>query len=105
MTKNWVEMCIIIEQQDKLQCSPIMQQKVTKMTEIQKFPKLMSVTQFCETFPVFSRGSIRNILFYEDMNGLKTSGATKRLGRKILIDCEKFFSWLDGNPSITGRGN
>lgn len=68
-----------------------------------KIPNLMSVSQFCEAHPVFTIGSIRNILFYEDMNGLKACGATKRLGKKILIDCDKFFTWLDKNPSITGK--
>ena len=68
-----------------------------------KKPNLMTVSQFCKEYPAFSMGSIRNILFYENANGLKASGATKRLGRKILIDCDKFFAWLDTNPSITGK--
>ena len=67
-------------------------------------PNLKSVAQFCEAYPAFTIGSMRNMLFYEDLNGLKTCGATKRLGRKILIDCDKFFEWLDTNPSITGKG-
>ncbi len=68
-----------------------------------KSPNLMTVSQFCKANPAFSMGSIRNILFYENANGLKACGATKRLGRKILIDCDKFFAWLDTNPSITGK--
>lgn len=72
------------------------------MSEIQ-IKNLMTVSQFCKANPAFSMGSIRNILFYENINGLKACGATKRLGRKILIDCDKFFEWLDTNPSITGK--
>ncbi len=64
---------------------------------------LKTVSQFCRDNPAFTIGSMRNILFYEDFNGLKACGATKRLGRKILIDCDKFFAWLDTNPSITGK--
>lgn len=69
-----------------------------------KSPNLMSVSQFVDAHPAFTTGSIRNIIFYEDMNGLKACGATKRLGKKILIDTDKFFAWLDTNPSITGKG-
>ncbi len=65
-------------------------------------PNLKTVAQFCEAFPAFTTGGLRYMLFYEDLNGLKECGATKRLGRKILIDCDKFFEWLDTNPSITG---
>lgn len=65
---------------------------------------LKTVRQFLESYPAFTNGCLRNLLFYEGLNGLKACGATKRLGRKILIDCEKFFAWLDTNPSITGRG-
>ena len=66
-------------------------------------PNLKTVSQFCEANPAFTKGSIRNILFYDELNGLRESGAVKRLGAKILIDCDKFFAWLDTNPSITGR--
>jgi len=66
-------------------------------------PNLKSVSQFCEAFPAFSTGSIRNILFYEEKNGLASAGAVKRLGAKILIDCDKFFQWLDSNPSPKGK--
>lgn len=67
-------------------------------------PNLKTVSQFCEAYPAFSKGSIRNILFYSNQNGLKASGAEKRLGSKILIDCDKFFQWLDSSPSIKGKG-
>jgi len=73
------------------------------MTETNK-PNLKTVSQFCEAFPAFSVGSIRSILFYSMQNGLKASGAEIRLGSKILIDCDKFFQWLETNPSITGKG-
>jgi len=67
-------------------------------------PDLKTVSQFCEANPAFSSGSMRNMLFYRDMNGLIECGAVVCLGKRILIDCDKFFAWLRGNPSITGRG-
>lgn len=67
-------------------------------------PNLQTVSQFCKAHPAFTQGSLRNIIFYEEQNGLKASGAIKRLGAKILIDCDLFFKWLDTNPSTTGKG-
>ena len=66
------------------------------------FNNVMTTKQFVEANPAFTMGSLRNILWYSDANGLKEIGAIKRLGRKILIDTELFFCWLDSNPSITG---
>ena len=64
---------------------------------------LLSVNQFCEKYPAFPVGGVRNLIFLsEDRrtsvgvvkgNGLKT--ALIRIGRKILIDEAKFFEWLD----------
>jgi hypothetical protein len=57
--------------------------------------KLKSVSQFCETYPIFSIGAMRSYIFFEDQNGLKASGAILRLGRKILINDEKFMEWIE----------
>lgn len=64
---------------------------------------LLTVRQFSEKHPAFSQGSLRNLIFNAspkytsrgqvDGNGLKV--ALVRVGRKILIDEEKFFSWID----------
>jgi hypothetical protein len=67
------------------------------------FNNLMTTKQFVAENPCFTMGSLRNILFYADANGLEAIGAIKRCGRKILIDAELFFCWLDKNPSITGN--
>lgn len=74
------------------------------MTNSGAIPNLKTVSQFCEAYPAFTIGSVRNFLFYGKQNGLEDMGAVKRLGAKILIDCDRFFEWLDTNPSITGRG-
>ena len=64
---------------------------------------LLTVNQLAEKHPAFSKASIRNMIFNATPrqssrgtipgNGL--SKAIIRLGRKILIDEEKFFLWLD----------
>ncbi|MDL2296062.1 hypothetical protein LJC18_04640 [Lachnospiraceae bacterium OttesenSCG-928-E19] len=58
-------------------------------------PNLKTVHQFIAENPAFTLGGIRAYIFNEERNGLKTSGAIKRIGRKILIDVEKFFDWVE----------
>lgn len=58
--------------------------------------------QFVAANPAFTMGGLRSYIFYEDLNGLKASGAIKRIGRKILIDPERFNSWVATNPQPTG---
>jgi len=43
----------------------------------------------------YSFGGIRHRIFNEETNGLKKSGAILRNGRRVLINEEKFFSWLE----------
>lgn len=54
----------------------------------------LTVTQLCEKHPAFKPGGVRSLIFNEDSNGLKASGAVVRLGRKVLIDEAKFFDWI-----------
>jgi len=58
-------------------------------------PNLMTVKQFTKNFSAFSTGAIRNYIFFEDTNGLKEKRVIKRIGRKILIDVDKFFQWIE----------
>ena len=52
-----------------------------------------TVKQFSQRHPVFSESSLRYLIFNERHNGL--SPAIRRVGRKVLIDEDKFFEWLD----------
>lgn len=64
---------------------------------------LYTVRQFAEAEPAFSEAAIRNLLFKSESrqsskgelmgNGLAQSGAIVRIGRKILIDRQKFIAW------------
>lgn len=64
---------------------------------------LLTVRQFAEKHPAFSQGSLRNLIFLSESrasskgkipgNGLDV--ALVRVGRKVLIDEAKFFSWID----------
>ena len=65
-------------------------------------PTLMTPRQFIAANPAFTMGGLRNYIFYEDINGLKASGAIQRIGRKILIDPTRFHAWVASNPQPTG---
>ena len=55
----------------------------------------LTVNQFIEKQPAFTNGGLRALIFNEYSNGLAKSGAIVRIGRKILIDEAKFFSWIE----------
>ena len=54
-----------------------------------------TIKQFTEHHNAFNHGGMRHLIFHEETNGLKESGAIIRVGRKILINEPKFFSWLE----------
>lgn len=67
------------------------------------FRTLLTVRQFSDKHPAFTQGAIRNLIFLAESrktsrgtiqgNGLNI--ALVRIGRKLLIDEEKFFQWID----------
>ena len=63
-------------------------------------PNLFTVRQFCEKHQAFKAGGIRFQIFNEKTNGLKESGAIVRNGRKILINEEKYFAWLEAQQEV-----
>ncbi len=54
-----------------------------------------TVRRLCEQNPAFSEASMRWLIFNAEKNGLSASGAILRIGRRILIDVDRFFNWLD----------
>ena len=54
---------------------------------------LVTVQQLCQRTPAFKEQTIRQLLFDRDKNGLDR--VVRQLGRKVLIDEEKFFGWID----------
>ncbi len=46
----------------------------------------------------FSESSFRSLIFYADKNGLWP--AIKRVGRKVLIDENKFLRWIENPKSL-----
>lgn len=46
--------------------------------------------------------AMRWMLYNASTNGLDRFNATRRVGRRILIDPEAFHRWIDSNPGTTG---
>jgi hypothetical protein len=58
-----------------------------------QMPNLLTVKQFAQKHPAFSEASLRFNIFHESKNGLDK--VIKRVGRKILINEEAFFAWVE----------
>ena len=59
----------------------------------------MTIKQFVEEFPAISVGSIRWDISNAKANGLEKSGAIirrGRTGRRILLDRDRYLSWIAG---------
>jgi len=60
------------------------------------FRKLFTVKQFAERNQCFSESALRYQIFNSKSNGLEASGALVRIGKKLLIDEDKYFGvWVD----------
>lgn len=55
--------------------------------------KLIPVTKWKDYHPWPPIGGLRHLIFYENTNGF--SHCVVRLGRRVLIDEERFFEWAD----------
>lgn len=65
------------------------------MPQASAYPsRLISVGQFPQFHPAFSESSLRWWIFKSAENGLASSGAIVRIGRKVLIDEAKFIEWV-----------
>ena len=54
----------------------------------------LTVNQFVTKHTAFTNGGLRALIFNEHQNGLGQSGAVVRIGRKVLVDENKFFAWV-----------
>lgn len=54
-----------------------------------------TVKQFSAKYKAFPEGGLRFKIFHAKTNGLAEAGAIIRDGRKVLINEEKFFEWLE----------
>ena len=62
-------------------------------------PDLFTIQQFCDVHRAFTPGGMRWQIFNENTNGLSDAGAIVRVGRRVYIDEEKYFSWIATHQS------
>jgi hypothetical protein len=62
-------------------------------------PTYSSVNQLVQKQPAFTVGGLRAWIFNEKTNGLADSGAIVRIGKKLLINEEKFFAWIESGAA------
>lgn len=71
---------------------------------IEQRPIYKTVEQFTNDNPAFTASALRNLIFKADErhttngiiegNGLLEAGAIIRIGRKVLIDENRFYAWV-----------
>jgi hypothetical protein len=76
--------------------------------------QLHTVKQFSDKHQPFTEPSLRNLIFKAESrqstngeipgNGLIEAGAIVRIGRKVLIDEDKFFEWVRRQNEAIRRG-
>ncbi len=76
---------------------------------IEQRPSYKTVEQFSNDNPCFTPSALRNLIFKADErqssngviagNGLLESGAIVRIGRKVLINEDRFYQWIDSHVS------
>jgi hypothetical protein len=66
-----------------------------RFLDILKMANLATVKQFPAQHPAFTEGGLRSLIFNEHQNGLAKSGAIVRIGRRVLIDEDKFWAWVE----------
>jgi hypothetical protein len=62
-------------------------------------PILHTVKQFSLKHPFATEGGLRYEIFNAETNGLKNSEALVRVGRKVLINEEKYFGWIESQQA------
>ncbi len=63
---------------------------------------LRTVAQLAEELPAFDQAALRRLIFFARHNGLLP--AIVRVGRRVLIDRERFAAWLEhGRGRETGQ--
>jgi hypothetical protein len=67
---------------------------------IKKIRNLMKISKFSSKYESFSESALRHYIFNADRNGF--SKAIKRIGRKVLIDEEEFFNWIEQQQNKGG---
>jgi len=74
------------------------------LQEVAIVDTIITVVEFSRRHSAFTEQSLRWLIFRSAENGLAKSGAIIRLGRRVLIDEEKFFEYLRSQSSQRAAG-
>lgn len=64
---------------------------------------LLTVRQFSEKHPAFPVGGIRWQIFHSATNGMDEAGVILRVGRKVLLDEDRYFQLLDKKNGVQAQ--
>lgn len=61
---------------------------------------LLTIRQFVQQHPAFTEGGLRHLIFHADTNGF--SQCIRRIGRKVLLDENSVFKWVEQQNQMQG---
>ena len=60
---------------------------------------IRTVRQFKNEFPAFTEGGLRWLIFNAASNGLDDHDVLVRVGRRVYLDVDRFFEWIDSQQT------
>jgi hypothetical protein len=63
--------------------------------------RLIPASKWNDFHPWPPKGGLRHLIFHEKTNGFDK--VVKRCGRRVLIDEERFFEWINSNGNKSPR--
>lgn len=64
--------------------------------------KRYTVAKFADAFPEFAtENSLRFLIFQSRNNGMDDFNVVERINRRVLINCDNFFAWLEAINAST----
>ena len=57
--------------------------------------ELYTIKQFVERHPWLTKRALENQIYQADYNGLTKFGVIVKVGRKVLIDGDRYTRWLE----------
>ncbi|MFA6182147.1 MAG: hypothetical protein WCY91_04005 [Acidithiobacillus sp.] len=73
------------------------------MTNATETPQYVTVKQFCEKHQAFSIGGLRSAIFWK-RDELEKANAVTQLGRRVLIDENRFLQFVQAGGLRSVRG-
>ena len=67
-------------------------------------PSILGVKEFSKKHQAFSYSALRNHIFNKEQNGLDDFKVIKQIKRRVYIDEQAFFKWLDYQTQLANRG-